>query len=129
MLYMIPFSVYIYRVQCCGLRNWKFKDSHWTKLQHYMQYFSSFGKQLYRDEFYVFNGNSLISRNKHTTLRTDSISSILNNYLNRFYSYIVTLSGSNFTSNPARLSFLIECEWLKLLCHLELRAENHSTIG
>ena len=67
------------------------------------------------DEFYVFNGNRLISRNKHTTLRTDSISSILNNYLNRFYSCIVTLSGSNFTSNPARLSFLIECEWLKLL--------------
>ena len=81
------------------------------------------------DEFYVFNGNRLISRNKHTTLRTDSISSILNNYLNRFYSCIVTLSGSNFTSNPARLSFLIECEWLKLLCHLELRAENHSTVG
>jgi hypothetical protein len=62
------------------------------------------------EEFYIFNGSGLISRNKHTLLETDSVSNILNN----FYSCIVTLNGSNFTSNPVRIQNVIECEWLNL---------------
>ena len=30
------------------------------------------------DEFYIFNGNRLISRNKHALLGTDSVSNVLN---------------------------------------------------
>ena len=58
------------------------------------------------DEFYIFNGSRLISRNKTSTIGTDSVSGVLN----KFYSCIVTLNGSNFTSNPARITTLIECE-------------------
>ena len=40
-------------------------------------------------------------------LRTDSVSGTLNNY----YWCIVTLNGSNFTSNPTHIP-AIQCEWL-----------------
>ena len=59
------------------------------------------------NEFYIFNGSRLISGNKHTLLSgIDSVSS----FLNTFYSCVVTLNGSNFTSNPARIPNLIERE-------------------
>ena len=58
------------------------------------------------DEFYIFSESRLISRNKTSTFRADSVSGVLN----KFYSCVVTLSGSNFTSNPARITTLIDCE-------------------
>ena len=61
------------------------------------------------EEFYIFEGGRLISRNKSTLLRTDSVSDVLN----KFYSCTVTLNGSNFTSNPVRI--LVECEWLNFI--------------
>lgn len=67
------------------------------------------------DEFYIFNGSRLLLRNKTTLLRTDSVSNVLNNYLNKFYSCIVTLNGSNFTSNPVHIPNLIECEELNFV--------------
>ena len=63
------------------------------------------------EDFYIFKGSRLISRSKSTLLRTVSVSDVLN----KFYSCIVTLNGSNFTSNPVHIPNLIECEWLNFV--------------
>ena len=58
------------------------------------------------EEYYFYVGNELLSRNKSFVFRAESVSRILNNH----YFCIVTVNGSNFTSNPAHAPTLIHCE-------------------
>lgn len=65
------------------------------------------------EEYYIFRRNELVSRNKSSAFRADSVSGAVNNY----YTCTVTLNGSNFTGNPARIPSLIQCEYKQPCSH------------
>ena len=58
------------------------------------------------EEYYLYHGDELISRNRSFMLRANSVSDILSNHF-----CTVTVNGNNFTSNPAHTPKSIQCKY------------------